>query len=592
MYKGLKFFLKCGWKYDKLYIVWRILYQIVSSLIPIVMTIIPKFIIDEILGERDIKKILTYILLLTGYVAIASILSEYFSMDGFSRRCHVSAEFDSELHRKLANADFENLESPNFLDMQEKSKKFLYCDWHGFGYLFDCALNIVGQILTMIGIIAIIASLNIWIIMIFIIFSILGTVIEAKQKRKAMSLSLQITADQRGWQYYAQLFDDFNYGKEIRMNGVGEWLLSRERGYFTKVNKNLKEQNDTYIRAGIITNSFLFVEQTIAYIYLCWSVIEKTISIGSFTMYISAITTFSNSLRAILDSLVEIKAYDLYYDQLDSYLSVPAKLREGGNKEVPEGNHEIVFEHVGFKYEGSNVWALRDINLKIRPGEKIAIVGENGAGKSTFVKLLIRLYAPTTGKILMDGVDIKDIDYDKYMMLFSTVFQDFRLFSFSIKENVVLAMPQNEKKVKEVLKCVGLEKKIENLPEGIDTSVYKNFDEQGFEPSGGEAQKIALARALYRESPVVILDEPTAALDPKAELELYEQFNNFLKGKTGIYITHRLASAHFCDRIIVFENGQILEQGNQEELMNKKGRFFELFNMQARYYSKIEDENR
>ena len=196
MYKGLKFFLKYGWKYDKFYILWRILYQLVSSLIPIAMTILPKFIIDELMGEQDIQKLIFYVLVLTGYVAVATALSQYFSWDGFTRRCHVSAEFDSELHRRLADADYENLETPDFLDMQEKSKKFLYCDWHGFGYLFDSALNIVGQLLTMLGIIAIIASLNFYIIAMFLLFSVLGALIEGYEKRKAMTLSLQISSDQ------------------------------------------------------------------------------------------------------------------------------------------------------------------------------------------------------------------------------------------------------------------------------------------------------------------------------------------------------------------------------------------------------------
>ena len=444
MYKGLKFFLKYGWKYDKFYILWRILYQLVSSLIPIAMTILPKFIIDELMGEQDIQKLIFYVLVLTGYVAVATALSQYFSWDGFTRRCHVSAEFDSELHRRLADADYENLETPDFLDMQEKSKKFLYCDWHGFGYLFDSALNIVGQLLTMLGIIAIIASLNFYIIAMFLLFSVLGALIEGYEKRKAMTLSLQISSDQRGWQYYAKLFDDFNYGKEIRINGLSQWLLGRERQYFTKVNQNLKKQNDSYIKAGVATSAFMFIQQTAAYLYLCYRVITGTISVGSFTMYITAVTTFTKSLREILDSFVEIKAYDLYYDQLDSYLSVPVRLREGKKRDVPQGEHEVVFENVSFRYNGSRQWALKDVNLTLHPGEKLAVVGENGAGKSTFVKLLLRLYAPVSGRILIDGVDISEIDYDQYMSLFSAVLQDYRLFSFSLKDNVSLGRCQDE----------------------------------------------------------------------------------------------------------------------------------------------------
>lgn len=305
---------------------------------------------------------------------------------------------------------------------------------------------------------------------------------------------------------------------------------------------------------------------------------------GSFTMYITAVTTFTKSLREILDSFVEIKAYDLYFDQLDSYLSVPARLREGKKRDVPQGEHEVVFENVSFRYNGSRQWALKDVNLTLHPGEKLAVVGENGAGKSTFVKLLLRLYAPVSGRILIDGVDISEIDYDQYMSLFSAVLQDYRLFSFSLKDNVSLGRCQDEKRIEEILNYVGMGKRLGTLEHGIDTSVYKNFDENGFEPSGGEAQKIALARALYKDSPIVILDEPTAAMDPKAEQQLYEHFNEFACGKTAVYITHRLSSSRFCDRIIVFEDGEIIEEGGHEELMRAKGRYHELFQMQAQYY--------
>jgi len=584
MFKGIKFFMKHGWRYDKCYIIWRVLYQFVNSLIPLVATLMPKYIIDELMGECDVYRLIFYVGILAGYTLIATMLSNYFNWDGFSRRCKVSAEFDSDLHSRLSEADFERLEDPAFLDMQEKAKKFLYCDWHGFGYLLDCAMNIIGQLFTLVGISAIIVTLDWKIIILFAVCVIIGAKIEGNAKKKAMALSQEIIADQRGWMYYAGLFDDFAYGKEIRLNSMGKWLLAREREYFVRVNGNLKRQNNFFINAGNWGAFFAFCQQLIAYGYLILKAVKGMISIGSFTMYIGAVTSFSAAFKSVLGSLMEIRAYDMYYDNLDEYLSIPKKLREGVQKQLHSGGHTIEFQDVSFQYPGSDKYALKNVSITIKSGQKLSIVGENGAGKTTFVKLLTRLYEPTTGKILMDGVDIRNIDYEKYMSIFSTVFQDYKLFSFSIKENVALGLPIDEEKVNRVLNYVGFGEKLQKLPKGMETAIFKNFDETGFEPSGGEGQKIALARALYKNAPIVILDEPTAALDPRAEYEMYQQFNDMVKGKTAVYISHRLSSTKFCDVIAVFNRGEIVEYGSHEELLNKKGLYNELFNMQAQFY--------
>ena len=318
--------------------------------------------------------------------------------------------------------------------------------------------------------------------------------------------------------------------------------------------------------------------------YLLYSIIKEMISIGSFTMYISAVTTFASSFKSVINSLMEIRAYDMYYDKLDEYLSVPLRLRSGIKGKVPKGDYTIEFKNVSFKYSGSNKYVLKNINLTIKGGQKLSIVGENGAGKTTFVKLLTRLYDPVEGEILLNGKNIKDIDYEEYMSVFSTVFQDYKLFSFSLKDNVALALPMDEEKVVKTLEHAGFGIKLNKLPKGINTTVYKNFDESGFEPSGGEGQKIALARALYKNAPVVILDEPTAALDPRAEYEIYQQFNEMVNGKTAVYISHRLSSTKFCDVIAVFDNGEIIEYGTHDELLEKNGTYSELFNMQAQFY--------
>ena len=598
MFKGLMFFVKQGWKYDKCYILWNVFYQLVNSMIPVIAALAPRYIIDELMGQARPQMLVLYVGLPAGYTLIAGGLSVFFSMDGFTRRCRVAAEFDSGLHKRLARADLEQLENPDFLDMQEKAKKFLYSDWHGFGYLLDSALNIVGQTFTLAGVAAIIATLDVRVVLIFLVLTGAGTFAEGHAKERAAKLTEQISADQRGWMYYSGLFENFGYGKEIRLNGMGNWLLKRERAFFTRVNDNLKQQNDGYIRSGLIGCGCTFLQQCAAYAWLILRTMQGGISVGSFTMYVSAVTAFASALRTVLDNLTEIRVYDRFYDRLDEYLSVPARLRgddDGRNHDISgrkekkrilsEGEHVIEFRNVGFRYAGSDTWALRDVNLTLRPGARLAVVGENGAGKTTFVKLLTRLYDPTEGEIRMDGIPIQEYDYDSYMSAFSAVFQDYRLFSFSLEENVTLARPAEEGKAEDALRRAGFGEKLDSLSGGIHTAVYKNFDETGFEPSGGEGQRIALARALYRDAPIVVLDEPAASLDPRAEFELYRHFNELTEGKAAVYISHRLSSTRFCDEIAVFAGGRIVERGTHEELMERKGVYAELFEMQAQFYT-------
>jgi len=224
--------------------------------------------------------------------------------------------------------------------------------------------------------------------------------------------------------------------------------------------------------------------------------------------------------------------------------------------------------------------------MKLNIGERLAIVGMNGSGKTTFIKLLSRLYDPNEGEILLNGIDIKKYDYDEYLNLFSIVFQDFKLFSFSLGQNVAASVDYEENKVKDTLIKAGLKERLDNMPKGIETPLYKDFDEDGVEISGGEAQKIALARALYRDSPIIILDEPTAALDPIAEFEVYSKFDQIVGTKTAFYISHRLSSCRFCDEIAVFHEGRIIQKGRHEELLeDKDGKYHELWYSQAQYYN-------
>lgn len=250
-----------------------------------------------------------------------------------------------------------------------------------------------------------------------------------------------------------------------------------------------------------------------------------------------------------------------------------------------DNQYDIEFKNVSFKYPGSEEYALRNVSLKLKIGEHLAFVGHNGSGKSTFIKLLCRLYDPTEGEILLNGIDIKKYNMTEYMALFGVVFQDFSLFSVPLSQNVTTSMEFDRARLRLCLDRAGIAARVQELKYKEDTVLYKDFDDEGVEISGGEAQKLAIARALYRDAPFVVLDEPTAALDPVSEFEIYRRFNSFTDGKTAVYISHRLSSCRFCDKIVVFDKGQIVQTGSHETLLaDENGQYNALWNAQAKYY--------
>ena len=321
------------------------------------------------------------------------------------------------------------------------------------------------------------------------------------------------------------------------------------------------------------------------YLYLGIKVVLREIGIGDFTMSISATSNFFGGIQTAFYSLQTIFNQCYYLGQYVGFMNSEEHI--SGGEDVPEKNkrHSIEFRNVYFKYPGSEKYVLEDVSVKINHSEHISIVGVNGAGKTTFIKLLLGLYKPDKGEILLDGKNINTYSYGEYIKLFSAVFQDFKLFSFSAKENIACSGDVNEEEVVKRFAQVGLLDKFRLLEDGLNTCLYKDFSETGIEPSGGEQQKLAIARALYKNADIVILDEPTAALDPIAEMEVFTHFKKLVNEKTAIFISHRLSMCRFCDRILVFKDGKVIEEGTHEELVNKAGgEYSEMYGIQANYY--------
>ncbi|MCI9454740.1 MAG: ABC transporter ATP-binding protein [Dorea sp.] len=322
-------------------------------------------------------------------------------------------------------------------------------------------------------------------------------------------------------------------------------------------------------------------------LFVCLKSYAGAFGVGSVTQYISAITRLFLGICDILRYSGPLYANGEFLKTSFEFLDLPNTMYQGSltTEKRSDRQYEIEFRDVSFQYPGCSQYALRHVNLKFRIGSRLAVVGMNGSGKTTFIKLLCRLYDPCEGQILLNGIDIRKYQYDDYINLFSVVFQDFRLFALPLGENVAGKADYDRRRAKKCLEQAGFSDKLTAMPEGLDTYLYKEMKPNGVNVSGGEAQKIALARALYKDSPFIILDEPTAALDPVAEMEIYSKFNDIAGDKTAVYISHRLSSCKFCDEIAVFHEGAIIQQGSHEELVaDEMGKYYELWHAQAQYY--------
>ncbi len=585
MFKSFMFLLKLIWRFNKKYIFYAALFQIVTALVPLTGVVMPKYIIDELTGLQRVEYLAVYVGALVLINLVGSILLAYLEGAMFTSKSEVFSSFECMMAEKLMTCDFESLEDPGFLDVKEKAHRILYAEGQGFGAVLDHAFNIAGKVFIFAGLVGVLSTLNIWMVLVFVALVLLNSAVESRVQKRYVSWDIEKAPIERRSAYLLNIIENFEYGKEERIYGLKDFLISRVAKHLGESDAFYKRQTRELNKSQYFTAVTSFFRDAISYIYLISKVIAGSIQIGSFTMYVGAVSQFSTAMNDMMSSIVNIRRFGLYYDELNKYINMPQTMREGKKTVDNEtGEYTIKFENVSFRYPGSETYALKNVNITITPSEKLSIVGENGAGKTTFVKLLLRLYDPTEGRILLNGTDIREFDYDEYQNLMAAVFQDFRLFSFTLKENVCFDKECSDEVVIDCLRRSGFGNKLDQLPKGIYTNVYKNFEEDGFEPSGGEGQKIALARALFKDTPVVILDEPTAALDPRAEYEMYQNFNKMSEGKTTIFISHRLSSSRFCDKIAVFAGGEIKEYGSHDELYIKDGMYHELFDMQAKFY--------
>ncbi len=382
--------------------------------------------------------------------------------------------------------------------------------------------------------------------------------------------------------------------KDIRVFGLRPWIEELYEKTFDAYILFEKKAQRSYLIGGIMNILMAFLRNGVAYAYLIYMVLNDSLSVSEFLLYFSTVGGFSGWVTGILDSLLALHRHAVDMAPYREALDYPEifKFEEGKPLTFdPKGKYEIRLEDVSFHYPNSDKMILEHIDLTIHKGEKLAVVGLNGAGKTTLIRIMAGLLDPTEGRVLLDGHDIRDYNRRDYYKMFSAVFQTFWVFAGSIAMNVAESQTDIDyDRVRDCIEKAGLTKKINSLPDGLDTKLCREVFDDAIMLSGGETQRLMLARALYKEAPFVLLDEPTAALDPIAEADMYRKYNDMTRGRTSVYISHRLASTRFCDRVLLLDGAVIAEEGTHEELMQKGGKYAELFAVQSKYYKEdIED---
>lgn len=576
-------FMKLTRSISKTYIPLIISASIFKSLAPFINIIMPKFILDELMGEKRVKVFVLLVSIVVLGNAVFILINRYFDTKLDIANLSLMNGFELHLGKHIMNMDFESLEDPNVLDKKEKALYPINVH-NAISKMINNITILIQTIITLAGLVAIVSTLNIFLIIIIITIVIINSFIFKKSQETQFSFHQKIAPINRQYSYHYNIASDFSMAKDIRIYNMSSYIIKKIDAYNDKALNIFSKMFRVMRKYEGISNINLQVQMFLTYSYMVWKVLENAISIGDFTMYISAANSFSTMVSAFLTQFIEFRQMCRYLDIYLQFESIKPKCHNGKVKTSGINDVSIEFKNVWFKYPHAEEYTLKDVSIIIKNGEKLSVVGQNGAGKTTFIKLLCRLYEPEKGQILVNGIDTSKYDFNEYIKLLSVVFQDYKFFPLTIKENMVFDRKCDENNLNKSLEKVGILRKVLSLPKGIDTFLYKNFDKKGVELSGGEMQKLAIARAIYKNSPIVVLDEPTSALDPYSEYEIYSRFNELIQNKTSVYISHRLSSCKFCDKIAVFDKGELIEYGTHIELERLNGKYSEMWHSQAQYY--------
>lgn len=551
----------------------------------------PKYVLSFIEDDLPFNTIIMYTVIICLIMMI---------LDVISTTCYNSFEFEyrktegyveKKRMDKLFHTDFKNMESPDFLDYAQRAKTALNRGKGFHGVLYQ-SRNFIAQGTLMILSAALIGIQNLLMMIIFIVISFgIVKISSFFTKRDKIKFSDAMAPTWRKMNYLESTTKNFDFAKDIRLFNMSNAFFNQLSG----VNETYKELNRKHHNRMVLwevsLGSVLIVQKILMYTWLVYNVVTGAYQISDFVLYVGLVSTFHASVGYVNWIYSDMRTNSLMINDYRNFVDwkedrETADEKDGHITEINLDKFEFRFENVSFKYPGHDNYVLKNVNLTIKNGAKLAVVGVNGAGKTTFIKLMMKLYEPSEGRILLNDVDIKEYNREEYFKLFSPVFQNVECFAMPIYQNISFAEEDKTdmNKINEVLEQSGLSEKINSYEKGIHTNLLKIFDKEGIDLSGGEKQRLAMARALYKDGKVVILDEPTAALDTLAEDRMYREFENMIYGKTAVFISHRLGSTRFCDKIAMFEDGTIVEEGTHEELMAKNGKYAYMFGIQSQYY--------
>lgn len=547
-----------------------------------------KFIIDMITNNEGVEKLFLTMVVFVVLMLGTTLICTYYNAEIWWRFIRVRMGMMIDMNRKAMEIDFEHLENPDVMDCHQKAQNACNSNSSGIEGMMSRTANFLASLSVVIVGIAILGTMNGFVVALMLVLAVINFAITNYVNKTAKIKVWDPLATWWRKRFYMQnATTSFEMAKDIRMFGLKEWLMEKYQA-LNAIRYDAQIRNGKlWFLASVSSNVMWFISQIMIYAWLIYSVAQGDMTLGNFSLYLASSGTFFSYISSLLGDVGELLARSREVDDFRSFLDFEGGDKNRGGKKLPKlPSYEFVFENVSFQYPKAKRYALKNLNLTIKAGERLAVVGLNGAGKSTMIKLLLRLYEPTEGRILLNGVDIREYDKRSYYEAFAPIFQQVELFAFPVEENVSMKEPDktDADRSKECLLAAGLGPKMSSLPKGPKTELLKVIYEDGVDLSGGEKQKLALARALYKDAPVVVLDEPTAALDALAEAKLYEDFDQLIGGKTAVYISHRLSSTQFCDHVAMFADGKMVEYGTHAELLKQDGPYAQMFRIQARYY--------
>lgn len=548
--------------------------------IALLLIILPKKIIEYLLMQRFDDAIFVAITL-CGAIFLSELCLVFINKKKKIFETDIKIIMSKQLSNSIMNCEYEKIERKSYLDNVEFGKKCI--EQNSISKIYQYIIDVTSGIISLLGIFYIISNLKLWLIGLIVVCVLINAIGEVFRLHYVYTRERQGNEIERNLYYARNDLATNQYAKDIRLLNLYDYISNKVSHYakelcnlWSKTSiKSVKILGWTYIVNGI--------QYVVIYSFLAYSCYINTLDVSEFVLYMTATIGFGEALKDIFNAFIGVGSEYKYIEGIINVAEL-SKQNYQDNETFAKFNKTIEFVNVWFKFPEADKFIIKQLNLIIEKDKTYAVVGKNGAGKTTLVKLLLGFYKPTKGKILIDGIPLEELEQESYRKIFSCVFQDYNVYGFSIRDNIAFLDRSDDNKVKMSIKKAGLEAKVLSLSNSVDTTLNREMNENAIALSGGQAQQLAIARALYREADVYILDEPTAALSPNSEFNLYQEFYKIAKKKTVIFISHRLASCILCDEVIVLDEGCVTEKGNHNILMKKKGLYAEMFNVQAKPY--------